>query len=162
MDQSDKRGPKKEKSKRKRTNERCPAQPVRKERSKGWCAKELASPQTAPEVRGRWTCAQLRDKFYSCVIISWPIARALLKLFAPLKMLRFKAHFPLLQKMFNLNIDRFCLNIANPETKLRQLSTSTCRSSDEHAQGSMVHKITHKKKPHLHVGWQFSKSSVTR
>ena len=35
----------------KRTNERCPAQPVRKERSKGWCAKELASPQTAPEVR---------------------------------------------------------------------------------------------------------------
>ena len=55
MDQSDKRGPKKEKSKRKRTNERCPAQPVRKERSKGWCAKELASPQTAPEVRGRWT-----------------------------------------------------------------------------------------------------------
>ena len=34
-----------------------PAQPVRKWRSKGWCAKELASPQTAPEVRGRWTCA---------------------------------------------------------------------------------------------------------
>ena len=30
---------------------------MRKERSKGWCAKELASPQTAPEVRGRWTCA---------------------------------------------------------------------------------------------------------
>ena len=30
---------------------------MRKERGKGWCAKELASPQTAPEVTGRWTCA---------------------------------------------------------------------------------------------------------
>ena len=53
------------------------------------------------------------------------------------------------------------INTANTETKLRQLSATTCRSSAEHTKGSKAQKITHKKQPNLHFGWPYSQGGVT-
>ena len=70
-----KREPKKEKSRRKEPMNAVQHSPCAKSAARGGAEKELASPQTVPEVRGRWTCAHccaisLQDVssrgFFSC------------------------------------------------------------------------------------------------